>query len=122
MIPDNRTEAPASLDNSIEIGRRLREERSRLCLSQEDVAQVGGVNRNTQGSYERGSRNPDSAYLYAVAQLGIEVNFVITGKRALDTDFSDEEVLVVERFRQIPAEDQRVLLRVLNAMFDTAVE
>ncbi|WP_200928965.1 helix-turn-helix domain-containing protein [Pseudomonas monteilii] len=102
------------------VGDRLREERVRLNLSQEDLAQAGGVNRNTQGSYERGARNPDTAYLLAVAQLGVEVGFVLFGKRSLDTELSVEETQIIEQYREIPEQDQRALRRFLKAMFDDA--
>ncbi|WP_081741869.1 helix-turn-helix domain-containing protein [Pseudomonas sp. LAIL14HWK12:I9] len=100
------------------VGDRLREERVRLGLSQEDLAQAGGVNRNTQGSYERGVRNPDSTYLLGVAPLGVDVGFVLFGKRSLDTGLSVEEAQIVEQYRHIPEQDQRALRRFLKAMFD----
>nr|WP_284146363.1 helix-turn-helix domain-containing protein [Pseudomonas mosselii] len=102
------------------VGDRLREERVRLNLSQEDLAQAGGVNRNTQGSYERGARNPDAAYLVAVAGLGVEVGFVLFGKRSLDTGLSAEETKIIEQYRAIPDQDQRALRRFLKAMFEDA--
>lgn len=91
-----------------------------MSLSQEDLAQAGGVNRNTQGSYERGVRNPDSTYLLGVAPLGVDVGFVLFGKRSLDTGLSVEEAQIVEQYRQIPEQDQRALRRFLKAMFDDA--
>ncbi|BBV94894.1 hypothetical protein STW0522PSE72_02450 [Pseudomonas monteilii] len=78
------------------------------------------MNRNTQGSYERGARNPDTAYLLAVAQLGVEVGFVLFGKRSLDTELSVEETQIIEQYREIPEQDQRALRRFLKAMFDDA--
>ncbi len=79
---------------------------------------MGGVNRNTQGSYERGARNPDSAYLLAVAELGIDVVFVLTGQRSLGGSISPEEAQIIDQYRRIPDEDQRALRRFLKAMFD----
>lgn len=102
------------------VGDRLRAERVRLDLKQDDLAQVGGVNRNTQGSYERGARNPDSAYLNAVAGLGIDVVYVLTGQRSLGGSISPEEAQIIEQYRQIPEQDQRALRRFLKAMFDDA--
>ena len=98
-------------------GERLRDERVRLGLSQEDLAQAGGVNRNTQGSYERGARNPDTAYLAAVASLGIDTVFVLTGQKQV-TDLSPVEVQIIEQYRQIPDADKNALRRFLKAMSD----
>lgn len=52
------------------IGKRLREERVRLCLIQQDFARIGGVAPNTQGHYESGQRAPGSEYLLAIAAAG----------------------------------------------------
>ncbi|WWL46000.1 helix-turn-helix transcriptional regulator [Pseudomonas parakoreensis] len=101
-------------------GERLREERTRLGLKQEDLAAAGSVNRNTQGSYERGARNPDTAYLAAVAALGIDVLYVILGVRSpeplADLNADDEELL--RRYRSIPADDQKAVRRFIKAMAD----
>ncbi|POR62983.1 hypothetical protein BKM10_20185 [Pseudomonas syringae pv. syringae] len=98
-------------------GERLREERERLALSQEDLAEAGGVNRNTQGSYERGARNPDTAYLAAVATLGVDTVYVLTGVKQVQ-DLTAEEAQIVEQYRRIPAGDQKALRRFLKAMAD----
>jgi transcriptional regulator with XRE-family HTH domain len=96
-------------------GDRLRDERLRLGLSQEDLAQVGGVNRNTQGSYERGARNPDTAYLAAVASLGIDTVFVLTGQKQV-SDLNPVEAQIIEQYRNIPEDDQKLIRRMLSAM------
>ncbi|WP_440074013.1 helix-turn-helix domain-containing protein [Pseudomonas fragariae (ex Marin et al. 2024)] len=98
-------------------GERLREERERLALSQEDLAEAGGVNRNTQGSYERGARNPDIAYLAAVATLGVDTVYVLTGVKQVQ-GLTAEEAQIVEQYRRIPAGDQKALRRFLKAMAD----
>lgn len=103
-------------------GERLREERTRLGLKQEDLAVSGGVNRNTQGSYERGARNPDTAYLAAVAALGIDVLYVILGVRSPEplADLSADDEQLLRRYRSIPADDQKAVRRFVKAMADDA--
>lgn len=100
-------------------GDRLREERLRLGLKkQEDLALIGGVNRNTQGSYEKGERNPDSAYLAAVAAVGLDVLYVLTGERkpqAADSISADEAQLL-EHYRQLPPEDRAGVTKIVTAM------
>ncbi|MGK8744106.1 helix-turn-helix domain-containing protein [Pseudomonas aeruginosa] len=94
-------------------GDRLREERSRLGFKQEEFAQIGGVNRNTQGSYERGDRSPDANYLTAVAAHGVDVLYVLTGQRTaeplgdLDTDAHE----LVQLYQKISEADRAVLMR-----------
>lgn len=100
------------------VGMRLREERERLGLKQEDLALPGGVNRNTQGSYERGVRNPDTAYLAGVSVLGVDLLYVISGQRTVTDGLSPDEAELIQRYRAIPDEDQRSIRRFLGAMFE----
>ncbi|MGB3316043.1 MAG: helix-turn-helix domain-containing protein [Albidovulum sp.] len=61
---------------------RLREERERLGLSQEAFAALGGQKRLSQTRYERGERVPDSNYLAALSRAGVDVHYVLTGRRS----------------------------------------
>ncbi len=94
-------------------GERLREERTRLGLKQEEFAQLGGVNRNTQGSYEKNERSPDLNYLSAVAVHGVDVLFVVTGVRLLAAagSLSAMEASLLEAFRTLTESDQDTLTR-----------
>jgi len=62
------------------IGARLRVARESLGMSQEAFAQKAGVHRKTQGNYEANERSPDANYLFAAAELGVDVAYVVTGK------------------------------------------
>lgn len=66
----------------IGIGRRLRQERKRLGLSQKEMGGLGGVAANAQGKYESGERAPRADYLAALAREGVDVLFVLTDRRA----------------------------------------
>ncbi|MEJ2769055.1 helix-turn-helix domain-containing protein [Mycetohabitans sp. B46] len=63
------------------VGTRLREERLRLGLSQEEFAAVGGVLRGTQSKYESDERSPDAKYLSAVVDVGVDLLYVLRGVR-----------------------------------------
>lgn len=53
------------------LGQRIRDERTRLGLSQEDLAHRAGLHRTYVGSVERGERNISVGSLYTLAdQLG----------------------------------------------------
>lgn len=65
-----------------EITQRLREERKHLGLTQEELAIIGGVKVNAQSIYERGVRVPNAIYLANIAKVGVDVLYVVTGKRA----------------------------------------
>jgi transcriptional regulator with XRE-family HTH domain len=64
-----------------EITARLKEERVRLGLTQEELALLGGIKVNAQSVYERGARTPNAKYLSNVDKAGVDVLYVITGKR-----------------------------------------
>ena len=62
---------------------RLAEERIRLGYGQSEFAALGGVGRGAQANYENGLRQPDLAYLEAIAGVGADVLYIVTGARAL---------------------------------------
>lgn len=64
------------------IGERLREEREKIGYSQEKLGAIGGVQKRAQINYEAGERQPDAAYLRGVAQVGIDVQYVLLGVRS----------------------------------------
>lgn len=66
----------------ITIGERLKEERNRLGLSQARIGDIAGVTKNSQINYEANKRSPDSAYLAKIAEIGADVNYILTGIRA----------------------------------------
>lgn len=71
--------------NQMNIFERLKEERNRLGFNQTDFAAIGGVQKLAQINYESGKRNPDSNYLAAIAEVGADVNYILTGRRLNDS-------------------------------------
>jgi transcriptional regulator with XRE-family HTH domain len=61
---------------------RLREERGRLGMNQDAMAAAAGLKRSAQIRYEKGDRSPDADYLAAVAALGVDVVYVLTGEQS----------------------------------------
>lgn len=99
------------------IGLRLKHERLRLGLSQREFGEVGGVEANSQGKYESGKRLPKSDYLAAVAVLGVDVLFVLTGTPASAiTSLSNSESVVLGNYRSLAEEDQATISRVILAI------
>ncbi|PKF27415.1 MULTISPECIES: helix-turn-helix domain-containing protein [Pseudomonas] len=99
------------------IGYRLKEERSRLGISQTDLAQVGGVGKTTQINYEKGERSPDASYLAAVAEIGVDVLYVVCGERKPQAlGLSAEESLLVERYRLMTTEARSTINSVSEAL------
>lgn len=62
-------------------GDRLKSERERLGMTQPVFAKFGGVLKGAQINYEKGERMPDVSYLVAVAAVGVDVSYLLTGLR-----------------------------------------
>ena len=71
-------------------GERLKEERLRLHLSQEELATLVNSSRRAQVRYESGMP-PGADYLAAVAAIGFDVLYIITGQRQLQPAAKKEE-------------------------------
>ncbi len=76
------------------IGSRLKSERKRLNLSQPAIAAFIGISKQSQINYEKGERSPDANYLQTAAQLGMDINFIITGEKVLSA-LTDKERLAL---------------------------
>ncbi|MEB0040788.1 MULTISPECIES: helix-turn-helix domain-containing protein [unclassified Pseudomonas] len=100
------------------IGVRLRKERERLGLSQKAFGQRGGVATNAQSNYENGTRYPKSEYFVAVAETGIDILFVLTGKATppCSYDLSQDEESVLISFRSLQRQDQEALSRLTTTI------
>lgn len=99
------------------LGERLREERDRLGINQNELADIGGVKRNSQGNYERGRQNPDAAYLLAISKVGIDVMYVLFGRRDASAGGQTEiEAEVICAFRSLGPADQAVVRRVATGL------
>lgn len=66
------------------LGRRLQEERRRLGLSQEALAQRVGISRASIATYERGRTPPDVAFMESLRAIGIRTQYVVSGNRESD--------------------------------------
>lgn len=103
------------------IGKRLRQERKRLKLTQSALGAIGGVEANAQGHYESGQRLPRADYLFKIAAAGVDINRVVTGvdasaraetptfstvvtnqdrESAADLDSSESMVKIISQLRQ----------------------
>jgi len=85
----------------INIGTRLREERERLGLSQPAMGEIGGVKKLAQLKYEQNESSPSGTYFAAIAKMGADVQYIITGVRSAAALSPDENELV-RLFRAAP--------------------
>lgn len=105
------------------IGDRLKEERQRLGLNQSDFAAFAGVAKNSQLNYEKGERSPDAGYLAAIAEKGVDVLYVVTGKRtpAAADAISEAEADLLEHFRLLPEGEQGYTRTMIAALAEKAL-
>lgn len=103
-----------------DIGARLREERERLGLSQPAMGEIGGVKKLTQLNYEKGDRTPDASYLSNLAKFGLDVQYVVTGVRAMP--LIRDELELLESYRAAPIAVKAAAIAALNAGTKTNTE
>lgn len=66
---------------TLEIGRRLKEERKRLGLKATDFESHGGWPASTIYGWESGKASPKSEFYANTQELGFDVQYIITGRR-----------------------------------------
>lgn len=66
----------------VQAGARLSEERDRIGLSQQGLSDASGVARNMLSRYERAVAEPGASALIALAAVGLDVGYVLTGRRS----------------------------------------
>ncbi len=111
------------------IGQRLKQERVRLGLTQEELANIGSVHRNVQGRYERSESIPDARYLNAFSVAGGDASFVVTGRTSRSTPLNEDLLrdllgqLVVERDESVfPVSSVPDLVIALYAHIEPTIE
>jgi transcriptional regulator with XRE-family HTH domain len=103
------------MESENSIGTRLRAERERLEMNQTQFAEKAGVTRNTQGLYETGARSPDGNYFAAVAEIGVDVAFVLVGPNRLKVEVTPRELALIDRYRLSHPDVQRGVEALLAA-------
>lgn len=76
------------------MGARLKAERQRLGMKQQEFADRVGVSKTAQFNYEVGERAVDAAYLQRAAEFGLDPLYVVTGVRPV----TDDEFVVISRY------------------------
>lgn len=96
-------------------GERLEEERARLNLSKAAMAQAGDVSASAYSNYLRGARVPDLAALASWASAGVDVLYVVSGRRMPDL-LTPEEDVVIGGYRKLDARGCAGVLALIGGM------
>jgi transcriptional regulator with XRE-family HTH domain len=107
-----------------DLGSRLKEERKRLGLSQQEFGSIGGVEANAQGKYESGERIPRSDYLAELGKKGVDVLYVLSGKRTpMSADsLNDTERAIITHYRALSEDDQEAISQLATSLSECAME
>ena len=83
------------------INERLKEERERLNLTQPAFAEAAGAKKRTLIDWEKGVSSPTGVQLAALAGIGVDVSYVLTGQRTAlrGNDLSNDERELLALFR-----------------------
>lgn len=112
------------------IGKRLREVREGMGLSQSEFAGIAeragvpGATRQSQARYEKGEQMPGAAYLAAIAGAGADVFYILTGQTIVSKQQPEppthEEIEILVNYRLSREEDRQALARTAAAMAQQA--
>ncbi|WP_304004633.1 helix-turn-helix domain-containing protein [Desulfovibrio piger] len=99
----------------MEFFERLREERKRLKLNQSQLAALAGTTKNSQLNYEKGNVCPSATYLAAIAAAGVDVQYVLTGRRSAEPVLTPEEKNLLDAWQNAPQAVRAAALAALQA-------
>lgn len=94
------------------IGLRLKEERERLGFTQPVFAGLAGTTKKSQIDYEKDLTQPKAGYLAVIANVGADVQYIITGQRS-SAALPADEAFMLEKIRQASLETRNKLLMLL---------
>lgn len=100
---------------------RLKIERKRIGLNQEEFGKIGGVKAGAQLNYENGSRTPDATYLNNLRAAGVDVWYVLTGEH-LTSQLTAEENELLSIFRKLDLRGKVNLLGMADVVGKTPTE
>lgn len=100
------------------ISKRLLEERKRLKMNQTDFAEKAGTTKKSQIEYEKERLPAFATYLAAIAAAGVDVQYVLTGRRSSEPVLTPEEKAVLAAWKNASKEVQAAALAALLAGAD----
>lgn len=93
---------------------RLAEERKRVCSKAQDWAAQLGMRSATISGYENGHSSPPADYLMLAAEHGVDVLYVLTGRR--EADLGDAHLSrIVTLWPSLPAAARKSLVELVEA-------
>lgn len=97
------------------IGDRLRLERLRLGLNQEQLADKAGVHKNSIINYEQGKRAANTGLFAVLHDLGVDVGYIISGIRN-DGSLGSSEQMLLEMFVRLSQREKDAVLALISGL------
>ncbi|UJA03480.1 XRE family transcriptional regulator [Acinetobacter johnsonii] len=101
-------------ENNDQRGERLRQERSRLGLSQKDFAALFGKQNMAVMRYEKGERVMWQDDLEALHASGVDVWYLITGERSRPDLLSDDAKELLKLWDAVEPSQKETLLKLVR--------
>ncbi|WP_180273534.1 helix-turn-helix domain-containing protein [Iodobacter sp. BJB302] len=93
----------------LQISLRLEEERKRLGFNQDQMAALGGVAKRTYCNYEAGISAPSAVMLEAIAKMGVDIQYIVTGTHS-QSALAADELLLLNEFRAMDEKTRKRML------------
>jgi len=87
-------------------------------MTQAAFALAGGVLANAQGKYERGQRSPNAVYLAQLAGLGVDILYVVTGRRIV-RQVNEDRIAEIEfqgKLSTLSARERKTILDLMDSL------
>lgn len=100
------------------MGDRLRDERLRINLQQNDLADQCDVSRRTFSAWEKGESTPSAEALAVMAGYGADVLYIVTGQRSveMESNLAPSERELVTAWRNANAKGRTALAAMADAL------
>lgn len=105
-------------DNFCDLGGRIKFERLRLGIQQIDFAEACDVSRGGLLKWEKNESAPNAMALAAMAKLGVDVLYVVTGQRQGETEttLAPEEKTLLSAWRSSGEKGRTALTAVAEVL------
>ena len=93
------------------LNERLKEERLRLGLIQPAFAEVVGAAKRTVIDWEKGVSSPNAMQLAALASVGVDVLYILTGQRQAQTGvtLTPRQAALLDNYEHTSEEGKKII-------------